>query len=288
MGYSVSWFIGLAVLAVGMLLLGRRLGQGKPIVSNLALVVAVVAVGCTAILRFRPVLLHLYLPLELSIWLEGVVGVFPWMLLVGVLSSGQTTQRLRRAAPLMIILGVVAYLFGGIWMLLPTKVIGEPEQLSPVGVILQNEADSCVPASVAYALRLMDVPATEASMCKVVLAKPTRGSTPARVTYGLREYLRQYNLGVRLRDVTAAEAVDLATWSKPVLVVIRSGIAADHMVTLLGRTDDGNVLIANPSPGVHGGIPALPSNLGHGLEVYAPKDFARLYRRGAVVFEDIS
>lgn len=284
---SVSWFCGLAVVAFAMLLIGRRFGRCKPAVSNTVLVLAVIGVGLAAGLRLRPVLLHQLIPLDVSIWLDGLVPVFPWMLLTGVLSTGETTHSLRRAAPLMIVLGVVYFLFGGIWMLLPSIHIGEPEEVSPAGIIIQNRHDTCVPASAANALRMMGIPATEERMCSVVMAKPTRGSSLARAAYGLRAYVLQHDLTLSLRDLSADEAVDLANHEKPVLIVIRSGFAADHMVVLLGRTDQGNVLIANPSPGVHGGVPALPAHLGHGLEVYTPEDFAKLYRRGAIVFEDL-
>ena len=284
---SISWFVALAVLALAMLLLGRRFGSCRSSVQNAALIVSVVAVGLAAMLRFRPVLLHHWLPLEISVWLDGLVSVFPWMFMVGVLSTGETTVQLRRSAPLMVVLGVVYFLFGGIWMLLPTIQIGAPEEISPSGIIIQNRHDTCVPASAANALRMMGIPATEQHMCEVVMAKPTRGSSIARAAYGLRDYLRQHDMRVRLLDVSAAEAADRATQKRPALIIIRSGLMADHMVVLLGRTARGEVLIANPSPGVHGGIPALPTLIGYGLEVYSEEDFARLYRRGAVVFEDL-
>lgn len=287
MALSISWFVGLAFAALGMLLLGRRAGHCRQSVSNTVLVLGVIGVGLAASLRLRPALLHQMMPLEVSVWLDGLVPVFPWMLLVGVLATGETTQQLRRAAPLMVVLGAVYFLFGGIWMLLPTIRVGAPEDLTPVGIILQNRPDTCVPASAANALRMMGVPASEERMCGIVMAKPTRGSSLARAAYGLRTYLRNYDLSVTLRDIDADQAADTATRERPALIVIRSGFAADHMVVLLGRTDDGNILIANPSPGIHGGVSALPHYLGHGLEVYAPEDFARLYRRGAIIFEDL-
>lgn len=285
---SVSWFVGIAVLAVGMYLLGRRLGTCRPLISNSAMLLAIVGVGAAASLRFRPVLLHQLLPLDISIWFDGLVALFPWMALVGMLRTSEIAENLRKSVPLLMVLGLVYFLFGGIWMVLPTIRIGEPENRSSAGIIIQNRHDTCVPASAANALRMMDIPASEERMCPVVLAKPTRGSSLARAAYGLRSYVAKHDMKLSLMDLTADEAADIATKQRPALVIIRSGPAADHMVVLLGKTDDGNVLIANSSPGEHGGIPALPTSHGYGFEVFRPDDFARLYRRGAIIFEDLT
>jgi hypothetical protein len=287
MKLSIAWFVGLLVLALAMYVAGRRLGRLRANWRRNALLLSVAAIAATAMLRYRPILLHQLLPLEISIWFDGLVALFPWMLLVGILQTNPDTDRLHRTTPLMFVLGLIYFLFGGIWMVLPTIQIGEPEHTSAAGIIIQNRHDSCVPSSAANALRLMGVPASEERMCAITMAKPGRGSSLARAAYGLREYLAKYELRVELRDLTAEQVIATATRDRPILVVIRSGFAADHMVTVLGMTEDGNVLIANPSPGEHGGVPALPANLGYGLEVFTPENFTRLYRRGAIVFTDL-
>lgn len=284
---SIAWFVSLAVLAAAMYLLGLRLGKSPAAARYPLLITAVIAIGCAAALRFRPVLLHQLLPLEISIWIDGLVALFPWMMLVGMLQTGPDSPNLKRAAPLMVVLGVVYFLFGGIWMILPTVQVGEPEKTSAAGIILQNRHDTCVPSSCANALRLMGIPASEERMCEVAMVKPSRGSSLARAAYGLRDYLSKYEMRVELKDLSADEVASVARRDRPALVVIRSGFVADHMVALLGKTDDGNVLIANPSPGAHGGVPALPVQLGYGLEVFTPENFAKLYRRGAIIFTDL-
>ncbi len=284
---SGSWFVGLALFASALYLLGRRLGRCRPVIVNSAMLLSILAVGAAAALRFRPVLLHQVLPLDVSVWIDGLVALFPWMLLVGLLATAESTTSLRQASPLMLVLGLVYFLFGGIWMVLPTIHVGEAEQRSTAGIIMQNRHDTCAPASAANALRMMGIPASEERMCPVVMAKPSRGSSLARTAYGLRSYIAKHDMKLSLMDLTADEAASIATRERPALIVIRSAMTADHMVVLLGKTDDGYVLIANSSPGEHGGVPALPASLGYGYEIFSLEDFARLYRRGAIIFEDL-
>jgi len=110
-------------------------------------------------------------------------------------------------------------------------------------------------------------------------------STLARAAWGLQRHLQRRGIRVRLENLDADEVVWTARPSRPVLVVIRSTFAADHMVVVLGQVRDG-VVIANPSPGRHGGVSPMPVKLNVGFEMYRPEDFARLYRGGAIVFEE--
>jgi hypothetical protein len=149
---------------------------------------------------------------------------------------------------------------------------------------LQSRADTCVAAACATAVRRLGLHATEREMCHVVQAKPGRGSTLARAALGLREHLASHGIAVALEDLSADEVVYAARPDRPVLVVIRSNPVADHMVVVLERIGD-TVLIANPSPGEHGGVSKLPYQLPWGYEMFSMEDFAKLYRGGAIVFE---
>ena len=159
-----------------------------------------------------------------------------------------------------------------------------PEGVTAQGVTLQSRGDTCVPAACATALRQMGIATTEGEMCHVVMARPGRGSTLARAAYGLRRHLARRGIDVLLENLDADEVMWTARPTRPVLVVIRSSLAADHMVVVMGRLGDG-VVIANPSPGAHGGVSPMPLKLNMGFEMYRPEDFARLYRGGAIVFE---
>jgi hypothetical protein len=286
-GVTVSsiWFVLLLLIAPAFLAVGWWLGDQKnAAVRRGALFVTLALIALAAVPKFKPTLLHTMLPLGVSIHLEGVLATFPWMILVGLVWAGRFTANLRRAAPLMLLLGIVYFLFGGVWMVLPDVRPYERESRTSQGVTLQSRPDTCVPAACATALRKLGIPTTEGEMCHVVMARPGRGSTLARAAYGLRKHLARRGIDVVLKNLDADEVVWTARPSRPVLVVIRSSLAADHMVVVLGRLRDG-VVIANPSPGVHGGVSPMPVKLNLGFEMYRPEDFARLYRGGAIVFE---
>jgi hypothetical protein len=285
MTVSASWFTVLLLIALACLAPGWWLGARKSKGVRIGALLATLAlIALAAVPRFKPTLLHTTLPLGISIHLEGVLATFPWMILVGLVWAGHFTANLRRAAPLMLVLGIVYFLFGGVWMVLPNIRLDEPENRTEQGLTLQSRNDTCVPAACASALRLMGIDATEEKMCAVVQAKPGRGSTLARAAWGLRGYLADRGITVRLEDLDADEVVWTARPDRPVLVVIRSNLAADHMVAVLGRLGDG-VVIANPSPGIHGGVRPMRIKLNPGFQMYEPEDLAGLYRGGAIVFE---
>jgi hypothetical protein len=321
---SGAWFAGLLGAALLAFWGGRRLGRCPVVLTATVAAIALTVVVVATTFRYRPTLLPMIVGLDTAVWLEGIVAVFPWMVFVGVLHTNLHTVRLRRAAVLMFVLGIVYFLFGAIWMILPTIRMVGGENRGPDGaaiVTIQNRPDTCVPSSSATALRLMGVPASEQLMCEVVLAKPTRGSTLTRAAWGLRDHLEKSGMAVELHDLMPSEIAAVASPDAPVLVVIRSNIAADHMVVVLGTLETvlrhelsyggglvlqraplgavmgataaplaapAAVLVANPSPGVHGGIAPLPAGLEHGLELYAPEDFAKLCRRGAIVFRRLA
>jgi len=282
---SSIWFVLLLLIAPAFLAVGWWLGDQKSAaVRRIALFVTLALIALAAVPKFKPTLLHTTLPLSVSIHLEGVLATFPWMALVGLVWAGRFTANLRRAAPLMLLLGLVYFLFGGVWMVLPDVRPYERESRTSQGVTLQSRGDTCVPAACATALRRMGIATTESEMCRVVMARPGRGSTLARAAWGLQRHLQRRGIRVRLENLDADEVVWTARPSRPVLVVIRSSFAADHMVVVLGRVRDG-VVIANPSPGRHGGVSPMPVKLNVGFEMYRPEDFARLYRGGAIVFQ---
>ncbi len=284
MTVSAIWFCLLLLVAAAFLALGRWLGDLSERVSRVTLIVSLGLIALAAVPRFQPTMLHTALPLSLSIYLEGLLATFPWMMLSGLAWSGRLSKNLKRATWLLIVLGLVYFLFGGVWMVLPNIRPYERETRTAEGVTLQSRTDACVPAACATALRRMGIPTTEAEMCHVVQAKIGRGSTLARAAYGLGDYLEGQGIEVSIRDLSADEVVWTARPDKPVLVVIRSNFAADHMVAVLGRIQRG-VVIANPSPGAHGGVSKMAIKTNYGFEMFLPEDFAKLYRGGAIVFE---
>jgi len=280
---SIIAFIALLALAGTCFILGRWLGRRPKHVAQIAVFATVGLIALAALPRFRPALVAEVVPLWLLAHLEGVLGVMPWMTLVGVLSSSRLSTALRRSSPLLVVMGLVYFLYGAIWMVLPVIAITEPENRSVNDVTLQSRHDSCVPSASATALRRLGVRATEAKMCAVVRAKPSRGSTLVRAAWGLQAYLDSFGIDAELEDLGAIEVAERARRNRPILITVKSSLVADHMVAVLGMYGE-NVLIANPSPfGEDGSFRALPIQLGDGLEVFAMDEFERMYRRGAIV-----
>lgn len=281
---SILWFIALLALAGACHLLGRWVGRKPKAVAQIAVFVAVGLIGLAALPRFRPGLVGEYLPLWLFVRLEGVFGVLPWMALVGVLATSKLSTALRRSVPLLLTMGVVYFLYGAIWMVLPVIHITEPENRSANDVTLQSRHDSCVPSASATAMRRLGISATESQMCDIVQAKSNRGSTLVRAAWGLKHFLEQYNIDVSLEDLTLEEVVEQSRRNQPILITVKSSLAADHMIAVLGPYGR-DILIANPSPfGDDGTYKALPIDLGDGLEVFSFDEMRRMYRRGAIVF----
>jgi hypothetical protein len=286
MPVSVLWFLLLLAIAAAFLIAGRGLGSIGPRAAHITLVIALILIaGSAAVSRLNPVLLHTTLPLGVSIYLEGVLAAFPWMLLVGVLWTGDFSRRLRRAVPLMIVLGLVYFLFGGVWMILPNLRPQRAERRTDQGhLTLQSRSDTCAAAACAMAVRRLGIGTTESEMCIVVQAKPTRGSTLARAAYGLQHHLDSDDIAVELRRMDLDEVLYKARPDAPILVTIRSNPAADHMVVVLERLGD-CVLIANPSPDPGAEIAPEPIDLPFGYELFTKENFERLYRGAAIVFE---
>jgi hypothetical protein len=280
---SIIWFIGLLAIAACCFVAGARLGKRSRQVGQTSLFVLVCLIAVAALPRYRPALAAEYVPLSLLVHLEGTFGVYPWMALVGVLAMSSLSSTLRRAVPLLAIMGLLLFLHGAVWMVLPVIQVTEVEDRSETGVTLQSRHDSCVPSACATAVRRFGISATEAQMCHVVRAKPSRGSTLVRAAWGLRDFLAPHEIDVTLEDLTIEEVAARARRNRPILITVRSSLVADHMIVVLGPYGD-DVLIANPSPfGHHGRYRAQHVNVGDGLEVFSMSSMREMYRRGAIV-----
>lgn len=281
----MSIFIALALLALAWLWFGRRAAGRSASAQRSIAAVSILLVMLAVIPRFYPPLLHTHLPLSITIWLEGVLPTFPWMMLAGAFlarPAASAFARFRRVGGWMTVLGWVYYLYSAVWMVLPNVDVPYELGRNAYGVWAQSHIDTCVPAACATALSLMDIPTSENAMADVVLAKPSRGSTLARAAYGLQRHLAPHDISVEYQDLNVAEVVSRASATQPVLITIKSNWAADHMVVVLGATGQA-VLVANSSPGSHGGVPQLDVGQPFGVEAYRPEDFARIARPGAIV-----
>jgi hypothetical protein len=252
-------------------------------VAGLAASLALV-MGLSLIPRFLPAFFPTVLPLELLVWLEGTMAAFPFMVLVGILAAGKFGASWERPKRLLALLGVVYFIFNAIWMVLPDIEPEEEENRSIGKVTLQTRPDTCAPSAAATLLRRMGYNYSEAEMCRIVRARPTRGSTLVRTAYGLRHILDPHGYDVTIEPHSAIELATRAVNGKPSLVTIRSGPAADHMVAVVDRLGP-YVIIANPSPGTHGRYAPVDVQLNFGYQMYAIEDFERMHRGAAIVIE---
>lgn len=285
---ALLWFGGLAIAAWGMLGLGSFLGERSRAGALAATLLAFGLLIIWAFCKYSPALPATIIPLDVLVWVEGVLATLPWMLLVGVLTRSSATERIHRSRSALVTLGFVYYLYGGIWMLLPTIRPDHYETVSNRGVTIQSRHDTCAPSAAATALRYMGFSATEYDLCRVVLAKPGKGSSLVRTTWGLSRLLEPYGYRASLEDLTAEEVARVATRDRPVLITIRASAVADHMVAVLGMIGTDLVLIANPEPVVPDGNEKFEHSLGYGWQAYSLSSFRALYRGGAIVFHDLT
>lgn len=282
---SLLMFI-ILLLGLGLsLALGWGLGRApKPYaIAGLALSLALV-MGLSLTPRFFPAFFPSLIPLGVLVWLEGVLPAFPFMMLIGILAAGRLGESWVKVGPLLVTLGVVYFLFNGVWMVLPDITPDVDENRSIGDVTLQSRPDTCAPSAAATMLRRMGYNYSEAEMCRIVRARPTRGSTLVRTAYGLRHILDPHGYDVSIEPLSAIELATRAVNGKPSLVTIRSNIAADHMVAVVDRLGP-YIIIANPSPGSHGRYAPVDVQLNFGFQMYAIEDFQKMYRGAAIVIE---
>lgn len=283
---SLLWFGGLAIAAWGMLVLGSWLGRRSATGALAAMLLSFGLLIVWALCKYSPALPATVIPLNVLVWIEGVLAVMPWMVLVGVLTTSPATERVHRSRGALVALGFAYFLYGGIWMLLPTIEPDRYETISNRGVTIQSRHDTCAPSASATALRYMGLSATEFDLCRVVLAKPGKGSSLVRTTWGLSRLLEPYGLTASLEGLTADEVAQVASRHRPVLVTIRASAVADHMVAVLGMVGNDRVLIANPEPVVSDGVERFEISLGYGWQAYSMETFREMYRGAAIVFQD--
>jgi len=90
---SICWFLVLLALAVLTWRGGRSLARRSDDMVRVLSSIGAIGVGLAAVIRFRPAILHATFPLDVTIWFEGVIAVFPWMLLAGALSVASFEAR---------------------------------------------------------------------------------------------------------------------------------------------------------------------------------------------------
>jgi predicted double-glycine peptidase len=133
------------------------------------------------------------------------------------------------------------------------------------GICRQTTSYTCGPASAVTALSWINVSASEAELAVAAHANPVSGTQPDFLCSALNDRLPGE---WQARYTTYQTVGDLAT-QLPALAIIRQTFMADHYVAVL-EAIDGTLVIGDP---------------GSGLTLMDYADFAKIWRRQAIVLE---
>ena len=235
------WFAGLAVVSIMALWIGFRLGRGSPSKAWLKAGMALVLLAIWVWLRWHPAVAVQAIPVTALSYLEGTAAVPMFMFLMGLACQLSSHPRQRRLAMWAMVLGVVYFLHGGIWMLQRTPG-GLLAHRAVLGPTLQSEDFACVPAACASALKRIGIPATESEMAHLTRTRAGYGSTLIRAMDGLRRKLVGSGLEVVLVQPSYEELVNFPT---PALTALKTDAIGRHMV-VLERITDQDVRMIDP------------------------------------------
>lgn len=246
---STLWFVGLALLAVVMLLIGRGLGRVSFRSSIVVLVVALVGISIWSWLQRNPAIAAQIIPVGSLQYLEGTASVPVFMLILGIGWARARSDRERGLVAAGAVVGLLLFLQGGLWMIQSTP--GEeafPNTPGRAHVVLQSQDYSCVPAASATALNLIGFRTTEAMMAQYTHTRPMTGATAIRAAEGLQRRLQGTGVNVRL---VQADVDQLATLPAPMLLTVNfdRSRSNNHMVVLMYTTPEG-AQVADPQDGM--------------------------------------
>lgn len=244
---EVNWFLLLALLSVLGWQVGLRLG-GRGVVSARATLAATITAMVVLIYLVKhPSVGVQVLPVGLLARVEGVAAVPMFAVVMGVAWSRSQLRRQRAIVAWGLLLGLVYFVNGGMWMLqaTPTAVLAK-EVAGPD--VMQSQEYSCVPAASASALRRLGIEASEAEMAELTRTRPGTGSTTVRALYGLNLKLEATHSTWRahLAEVEPEAVRGLPT---PLLTPLRFESTRRHMVMITGFTPRG-IRVMDPVDGM--------------------------------------
>lgn len=246
MATSGLTFVGVAALSALCLHLGWRWSNRSAVGGRMVMIVALTLLVAWAWLSKQPAVAVRVLPLEVLGSVEGVGAVPLFMALLGAAWARASRLRQRRVAGMAVIMGVVYFVSGGLWMLQSTPATGfASEAPAADGVALQSQEFSCVPAACATALTRLGVPTSEAVMAELTQTRPGTGATLLRAAEGLRERLAGTGWGVVVLRIEGRSIDELPM---PLLTPLRFEAGRRHMVAVLGSGPRG-IEVADPNVG---------------------------------------
>ena len=227
---------------------GLCLGRGPRWAGRVGLIVGMALLMTWVWLMRHPAIAVQMMPVSLLSRIEGTGATPFFLLIVGVAWGQSQLARQRRLATLAMVLGMIYFLHGGLWLLQSTPSVGFAQTVSSQQSVMQSQDYSCVAAACATALNTLGFEATEAQMAQLTNTRPGTGATMIRAMAGLTRRLAKTDYRVTLLDTDYAGLMKLPM---PALTPLQYEATRQHMVTLLEIKPD-TVVLADPMGGVYG------------------------------------
>jgi Peptidase C39 family len=241
---TVSWFVSIASLSSLAWAGGYYMGRRSAGHARAVLLIGLASMGTWLWLHYNPAVAVRVIPLSILSQIEGVGNVPFFMLLLGLAWARSQRARQKRLVLWAVVLGIVFFVNGGLWMLQST-----PEQSfagTPAGgpgadePVRQSEEYSCVPAACAQVLDLLGIPTSERQMARLTQTRPGTGATTLRAMQGLSQRLQGTGYTVELLEFKVSELRSLPC---PALTPLQYESTIKHMVTVTAVTPIGLQII---------------------------------------------
>ena len=227
---TILWFLSLSLISLGCFFTGRRVGTLRVSIGRATVFVAV-AVNLLLIAIARSSAVYHWLPTELLVHLEGIVGVPLALLVLGILWHHARLSRERVLVGAAVVTAGMVFMHGAGWMIQTTPASALASDVTS-GDVMQSTEYTCVPAACATVLGRLGVQTSEARMAELTQARPGTGSTIGRALHGMNQALAGTS---RRATLIQPDYRDLIGSEHPVLITLQSSTLSrtTHMVVLL-------------------------------------------------------
>lgn len=241
--------LGVLLLAVLGVLLGRRAVRARPLVWALAYLIPLALLIMIAVARWMP-------GLEFTVpfcWIMADRREFALLALIATLMLTPLVPKLRHRGErvlVVVLMVLVVTVYSALPFLMPafnrSHFLHLDTRLAEGGVCLQSTDYDCGPAAAVTALRRLGLPAEEGELA--ILAHTTGiAGTPADSLCAAIDR-RFHGDGIRCTFRRFKSVAELRG-QEPVIAVIKFGFLVDHYITVLEVTDT-SVLVGDPLSGL--------------------------------------
>lgn len=183
-----NWFLVISTLTILSLFVGVLLARRSLMSAASTMVIALTGVVAFAWLQRNPSVLVYLGPVELIKHIEGVAAAPFFMLFVGAAWGASEQTRQKRIAFAAGMLGLIFFVQGSLWMLLPSPAMILNDDRTG-GEVRQTTNFTCAPAAAATALNLVNVVTSEAEMAELTQTRPGVGASLIRTLAGMNKRL---------------------------------------------------------------------------------------------------